>query len=40
MKVRGVTFLEEPRVEGCDMVAVFADLYGNKWELLERKSNS
>jgi catechol 2,3-dioxygenase-like lactoylglutathione lyase family enzyme len=38
MKTRGVTFLEEPRVEDYGTVVVFADLYGNKWDLLERKS--
>jgi len=32
----GVTFLEEPRREAYGTVAVFADLYGNKWDLLER----
>ena len=35
MKVRGVTFLEEPRRESYGTVVVFADLYGNKWDLLE-----
>jgi catechol 2,3-dioxygenase-like lactoylglutathione lyase family enzyme len=39
MKKRGVVFLEEPRVEDYGMVAVFADLYGNKWDLLERKTH-
>ncbi len=31
----GVTFLEEPRAEPYGQVAVFADLYGNKWDLIE-----
>lgn len=31
----GVTFLEEPREEPYGTVAVFEDLYGNKWDLLE-----
>ena len=31
----GVEFLEEPRHEVYGTVAVFADLYGNKWDLLE-----
>ena len=35
LRRRGVTFLEEPRVEPYGKVAVFADLYGNKWDLLE-----
>ena len=30
-------FLEGPRVESYGKVAVFADLYGNKWDLLELK---
>lgn len=35
LRSRGVRFLEEPRVESFGKVAVFADLYGNKWDLLE-----
>jgi catechol 2,3-dioxygenase-like lactoylglutathione lyase family enzyme len=34
MKRRGVKFNEEPRQEGYGTVAVFEDLYGNKWDLL------
>lgn len=34
---RGVKFLEGPRQEAYGTVAVFADLYGNKWDLVERK---
>lgn len=30
----GVCFLETPRREPYGMVAVFADLYGNKWDLI------
>jgi len=33
---RGVKFLEEPRREPYGMVAVFEDLYGNRWDLIER----
>ena len=33
----GVEFLEEPREESYGTVAVFRDLYGNKWDLLQRK---
>ncbi|CAN7172729.1 VOC family protein [Phyllobacterium sp. LjRoot231] len=33
----GVHFLEEPRHEAYGSVAVFEDLYGNKWDLLELK---
>jgi catechol 2,3-dioxygenase-like lactoylglutathione lyase family enzyme len=36
MLARGVTFLEEPRHEAYGTVAVFQDLYGNKWDLLMR----
>ena len=32
---RGVRFLESPRAESYGTVAVFEDLYGNKWDLLE-----
>ncbi|KRA96817.1 hypothetical protein ASD83_17260 [Devosia sp. Root685] len=35
MSERGVTFLEAPRHEAYGSVAVFADLYGNKWDLIE-----
>jgi catechol 2,3-dioxygenase-like lactoylglutathione lyase family enzyme len=31
----GVRFLEEPRHEAYGTVAVFEDLYGNRWDLLE-----
>lgn len=33
----GVKFLEAPRHEVYGSVAVFEDLYGNKWDLLEPK---
>ena len=32
---RGVRFLETPREEPYGTVAVFQDLYGNKWDLLQ-----
>jgi catechol 2,3-dioxygenase-like lactoylglutathione lyase family enzyme len=32
---RGVRFLEEPRKETYGMVAVFEDLYGNRWDLIQ-----
>ena len=35
MTSRGVRFLERPRREPYGMVAVFEDLYGNRWDLLE-----
>ncbi|HXQ81031.1 MAG TPA: VOC family protein [Opitutaceae bacterium] len=34
MRQRGVRFVEEPRREEYGTVAVFEDLYGNKWDLL------
>ncbi len=35
---RGVKFLEPPRVEAYGKVAVFEDIYGNKWDLVEPKA--
>ena len=35
MRAGGVRFLEEPRHEDYGTVAVFLDLYGNKWDLIE-----
>ena len=35
MQKRGVKFKEAPRQETYGTVAVFEDLYGNKWDLLE-----
>ena len=37
MTARGVKFREQPRQEPYGIVAVFEDLYGNKWDLLELK---
>lgn len=37
MLARGVNFLEAPRHEAYGWVAVFEDLYGNKWDLIEPK---
>jgi catechol 2,3-dioxygenase-like lactoylglutathione lyase family enzyme len=34
-KARGVVFVREPRVESYGTVAVFKDLYGNLWDLLQ-----
>jgi catechol 2,3-dioxygenase-like lactoylglutathione lyase family enzyme len=33
----GVRFKEEPREESYGVVAVFEDLCGNKWDLIQRK---
>lgn len=38
MRARGVEFLEEPRQEAYGTVAVFRDLYGNRWDLIQRSS--
>ncbi|GAB2789612.1 VOC family protein [Streptomyces chlorus] len=35
MAAAGVTFLESPRHEPYGSVAVFQDLYGNRWDLLQ-----
>jgi predicted enzyme related to lactoylglutathione lyase len=37
---RGVTFIESPRHEVYGTVAVFIDLYGNRWDLIEPKRAS
>ena len=37
MQRLGVRFTEEPRDESYGRVAVFLDLYGNAWDLIERK---
>jgi catechol 2,3-dioxygenase-like lactoylglutathione lyase family enzyme len=38
MQAAGVKFIREPVSEGYGTVAVFADLYGNLWDLIEHKS--
>lgn len=37
MKSRGVKFLETPRLESYGKVVVFEDLYGSRWDLVERR---
>lgn len=37
-RARGVQFLEAPRHEPYGTVAVLADLYGNKWDLIGRRA--
>ncbi|MQT11355.1 VOC family protein [Segnochrobactrum spirostomi] len=34
-RARGVRFVEAPRQESYGTVAVFEDLYGNRWDLIE-----
>jgi|SRR3569623_1460888 len=36
--VRGVVFVREPKEESYATVAVFRDLYGNLWDLLQPKA--
>lgn len=38
MSAAGVRFLEAPRHEPYGSVAVFEDLYGNRWDLLQPKT--
>ncbi|MCT7377301.1 VOC family protein [Chelativorans salis] len=40
MQARGVAFREEPRQENYGTVAVFADLYGNLWDLIEPRNTN
>jgi len=35
MRERGVIFVREPKEQDYGMVAVFEDLYGNRWDLLQ-----
>ena len=37
MKAGGVRFTEEPREEEYGTVAVFLDLYGNRWDLVQHR---
>lgn len=39
MLEKGISFVREPVVESYGTVAVFSDLYGNLWDLIERKVN-
>jgi catechol 2,3-dioxygenase-like lactoylglutathione lyase family enzyme len=39
MKAKGIKFVREPKQQAYGMVAVFEDLYGNLWDLLELKSD-
>jgi uncharacterized glyoxalase superfamily protein PhnB len=35
LKAKGVKIVREPKQQDYGMVAVFADLYGNLWDLLQ-----
>ncbi len=37
MRAKGVIFVREPSVEAYGTVAVFKDLYGNLWDIIEPK---
>jgi uncharacterized glyoxalase superfamily protein PhnB len=37
MQQAGIEFIESPRQEAYGKVVVFADLYGNRWDLIEPK---
>jgi catechol 2,3-dioxygenase-like lactoylglutathione lyase family enzyme len=39
MRAKGVKFTREPKEEQYGTVAVFEDLYGNKWDLLQTKES-
>lgn len=40
MSAAGVRFLEAPRHETYGSVAVFEDLYGNRWDLLQPRAST
>ena len=35
LKTRGLNFIEEPRHEPYGIVAIFEDLYGNRWDFIQ-----
>jgi len=39
-KAKGIVFVRDPKEESYGTVAVFRDLYGNLWDLLEPKIGS
>jgi len=40
MQLQGITFVREPKNEEYGTVAVFEDLYGNLWDLVEFKKRN
>lgn len=36
----GVRFIRQPKEESYGVVAVFEDLYGNRWDLIERRDRA
>ena len=39
LREKGITFIRDPRTESYGTVAVFEDLYGNRWDLLQKQSD-
>ena len=39
MLAKGIKFVREPKKQAYGLVAVFEDLYGNLWDLLQLKSD-
>ena len=39
LRANGVVFVREPKEEEYGTVAVFEDLYGNRWDLLQLRAN-
>lgn len=39
MKTRGVKFVRDPKEQDYGTVAVFEDLYGNRWDLIQMAAN-
>jgi catechol 2,3-dioxygenase-like lactoylglutathione lyase family enzyme len=39
-KAKGVVFMRDPKEETYGTVAVFQDLYGNRWDLLQPKTRT
>lgn len=37
MKLKGIDFIDQPRDESYGYVIVFKDLYGNKWDFIQKK---
>jgi uncharacterized glyoxalase superfamily protein PhnB len=35
LTAQGIAFVRDPKEESYGMVAVFKDLYGNQWDLLQ-----
>ena len=38
-KTKGIVFVREPKEESYGTVAVFKDLYGNLWDLVQRRNS-